>query len=76
MADVPISARVPTILVRTPYSKDNAPQVRSFVNPSYFASHGYAVVVQDTRGRYASEGTFRSMQDDPGRYSAAVPKGR
>ncbi len=70
--DVPISARVPTILVRTPYSKDNAPQVRSFVNPSYFASHGYAVVVQDTRGRHKSEGVWHMLTDDgPDGYDTA-----
>jgi putative CocE/NonD family hydrolase len=29
-----------------------------------FASHGYAVVVQDTRGRHGSEGRFRPLLDD------------
>lgn len=45
-------SRFPTILVRTPYNKGDAmtPSYQSFVN------HGYAVVVQDVRGRYKSGG--------------------
>lgn len=49
------SARVPAILVRTPYGKDghrNRPFIRAAVD------RGYAVVVQDVRGRYASDGEF------------------
>src|SRR5438067_997848 len=30
----------------------------------YFASHGYAVVMQDVRGRYKSDGTWRMLTDD------------
>ncbi|HTK78242.1 MAG TPA: CocE/NonD family hydrolase [Gemmataceae bacterium] len=50
----------PTILVRTPYNKTG-------VNPEarWFAARGYAVVVNDTRGRYASEGVWRMIVDDP-----------
>ena len=46
--------RHPTILVRTPYGKGAG------LLPGYqlFLDHGYAVVVQDVRGRYASEGVF------------------
>ena len=46
-------ARAPVLLMRTPYSKPELnPGLRAFVD------HGYAVVVQDVRGRYASEGVF------------------
>jgi len=45
----------PAILERTPYNKLGAPLVLS---AKYFASHGYAVVVQDVRGRFESEGEF------------------
>ncbi len=38
--------RVPVVLQRTPYNK------------GVTASHGYAVVIQDARGRFASEGQF------------------
>ncbi|MCB9384307.1 MAG: CocE/NonD family hydrolase [Bryobacterales bacterium] len=43
----------PVLLTRTPYNRDGgATQGREL------ASHGYIVVVQDTRGRYASQGEF------------------
>lgn len=45
----------PAILERTPYDKLRADLVLS---AKYFASHGYAVVLQDVRGRYASEGEW------------------
>jgi putative CocE/NonD family hydrolase len=49
----------PTILMRTPYSKAGSP-----ADGEYFASHGYAFVVQDTRGRYASGGVWHMLTDD------------
>lgn len=51
--------KLPVILTRLPYNKDGA---KSF--GEYFASQGYAFVAQDTRGRYASEGTWHFMTDD------------
>jgi putative CocE/NonD family hydrolase len=45
----------PAILERTPYDKLRADLVLS---AKYFAGHGYAVVLQDVRGRYASEGEW------------------
>lgn len=56
---VPIPGRYPTILQRTPYGKRRWADVGP-----YFASHGYAVVQQDTRGRFNSEGTWRMLVDD------------
>ncbi len=50
-----ISGPWPAILERTPYDKLGAGLVLS---AKYFASHGYAVVLQDVRGRYASEGEW------------------
>ncbi|HWB85819.1 MAG TPA: CocE/NonD family hydrolase [Bryobacteraceae bacterium] len=57
----PGTGRVPTILVRTPYGKGTA------LSPAYrtFVDHGYAVVMQDVRGRYESEGNFRPLQQEP-----------
>ncbi len=52
----------PTILVRTPYGKDE----ELFWGPRY-APFGIAVVTQDMRGRFASEGVdgvFRTDGDD------------
>ena len=53
--------RVPTILIRTPYGKTE------HLVPNYevFAEHGYAVVMQDVRGRYESEGEFDPLHQEP-----------
>jgi len=53
--------RYPTILVRTPYGKG------AVISPNYapFVENGYAVVVEDVRGRYASEGVFRPLEQEP-----------
>jgi putative CocE/NonD family hydrolase len=52
--------RFPTLLTRTPYDKNGAA-----AEGRYYAEHGYNVVANDIRGRYASEGTWRLMADDP-----------
>jgi len=43
----------PAIVMRTPYTKGEGKAVAAF-----FTRYGYAVAVQDTRGRQASEGEF------------------
>ena len=52
--------RAPVILERTPYGKGTAitPNFQALVN------HGYAVVVQDVRGRYESEGIFDPLRQE------------
>ena len=55
----------PVLLLRIPYDKTIA-QAIVYRHPSWYARHGYHVVVQDTRGRYASDGDF-----DPLRHEAA-----
>jgi len=51
--------RYPVLVSRTPYGKDPAPSSPESENLAYhFAQLGYAVVVQDCRGRYHSQGTF------------------
>ena len=54
------AARVPTILVRTPYGKgeDITPHYEAFVQ------RGYAIVVEDVRGRYESEGVFKPLEQE------------
>lgn len=47
----------PVLLLRTPYNKEDA-QTMNYAHPSWYARHGYVVVVQDTRGRWTSEGEF------------------
>jgi len=54
----------PVLLLRIPYDKTIAQSI-VYHHPAWYASHGYHVVVQDTRGRYASDGIF-----DPLRYEA------
>ena len=50
-----VPGRFPVLVIRTPYDKsvDNA-----LTETAYFPPRGYVVVVQDTRGRFASEGEF------------------
>jgi putative CocE/NonD family hydrolase len=57
----PVEGRFPTLLTRTPYNKGdgNAPE------GAYYAARGYNVVTNDVRGRYASEGNWRLIADDP-----------
>jgi putative CocE/NonD family hydrolase len=64
----------PVILERTPYGRgevsrseitaaDRRPLPRGEL-AAYFAAHGYAVVFQDNRGRYGSEGGFVKYLSD------------
>ncbi|MDZ7290873.1 MAG: CocE/NonD family hydrolase [candidate division KSB1 bacterium] len=52
----------PVILIRTPYGKNTNP-LYDFVIFSLI-NRGYAVVVQDTRGRFASQGVDSLFLDD------------
>ncbi len=56
----PADGRFPALLTRTPYNKDGAKG-----EGQYYAARGYVVVANDVRGRYASEGTWRLIADDP-----------
>lgn len=53
------SGRYPAILVRTPYIKASG-DVANLVTPraKFYVEHGYAFVIQDTRGRGDSDGEF------------------
>lgn len=56
----------PVLLVRTPYNKASA-LTGVYAHPIWYARFGYIVVVQDTRGRWKSEGEwypFRHEEDD------------
>ena len=50
--------RVPVLLQRTPYNKALPAARTAVLDPLRAASHGFAVVIQDTRGRFTSEGEF------------------
>ncbi len=56
----PIEDRLAVILTRTPYNKGEGKSE----DAKFFASHGYVAIVQDTRGRYDSEGVWRWLLDD------------
>ena len=57
-----VEGPLPTILIRLPYNK--AAYRAATIPASFFASHGYAVVTQDVRGKFASEGQYRVYEGD------------
>jgi uncharacterized protein len=50
--------KLPVLLTRTPYNR------RDPGTGMYLASHGYVVILQDTRGRFDSEGEFYPFRDE------------
>src|SRR2546428_5902197 len=56
--------RFPTLVYRTPYGKDDLVESGSEPTIVRAARAGYAVVAQDVRGRYHSEGEFRPYQQE------------
>lgn len=46
--------RFPALVMRTPYDKGQSTSTER----EYFATRGYLVIVQDTRGRHSSQGQF------------------
>jgi uncharacterized protein len=60
-----LPARIPAILERTPYGKSqNGTRHASTEVATFFASHGYAVVFQDCRGRGKSQGKYVKYLSD------------
>lgn len=53
----------PVLLMRQPYGRSIASTV-VYAHPSWYAAHGYIVVIQDVRGRGTSEGTFRLLASE------------
>ena len=51
----PVDGAFPVLLHRTPYNKSAEASV---LEASFFTTRGYITVIQDCRGRYASEGEF------------------
>src|SRR5690349_14482530 len=54
--------RYPTLVYRTPYGKHQA--TAAFATATKAVARGYAVVMQDVRGRYASDGEFLPYQQE------------
>jgi putative CocE/NonD family hydrolase len=55
--------RHPVLLTRLPYGKD-LPLGSAVLDPVQATRRGYAVVVQDTRGRFMSEGEFEPFRGE------------
>ena len=56
------TGRFPVLVYRTPYGKEDA--LKDYTTFLHAVESGYAVVVQDVRGRYASGGEFRPYQNE------------
>ena len=56
------AGKFPVLVYRTPYGKDRAPS--EWTTFAKAVARGYAVVVQDVRGRYESEGEFTPYQNE------------
>jgi putative CocE/NonD family hydrolase len=54
----------PALLLRLPYGKTAADSDVAFAHPAWLAAQGFLVVVQDTRGRWSSEGSFYPFRDE------------
>ncbi len=53
----------PVLLMRQPYGRAIASTV-TYAHPSWYAAHGFLVVVQDVRGQGASQGTFQGFKQE------------
>lgn len=56
------NGKFPVLVYRTPYGKDAAQ--RQYTTFKHAVDRGYAVVVQDVRGRFQSEGEFRPYENE------------
>lgn len=69
----------PVLLMRQPYGRAIASTV-VYAHPTWYAAHGYIVVIQDVRGRGSSEGEFRLFAnevadgDDTVQWAANLPE--
>jgi hypothetical protein len=53
----------PVLIERTPYDKGTSSESNLRAG-EFYASYGYATVIQDVRGRFASDGEFYPFRDD------------
>lgn len=54
----------PVILIRTPYDKEDSSQALIQVDAFRAVRRGYAMVIQNCRGRYSSEGDFKPFHQE------------
>ncbi len=53
----------PALLMRQPYGKELGSTV-TYAHPSWWASQGYLVIIQDVRGQGSSEGEFKGFEQE------------
>lgn len=53
-----LPGRFPVLLTRLPYNKSDPFYSHRYLDTNRLVQHGYIVIIQDVRGRYASEGDF------------------
>ena len=58
-----VDGKFPVLIERTPYNKEGGSE-NGVGSPQFFAQRGYAVIIQDVRGRFASDGDFYPFRDD------------
>ena len=58
----PEADKFPVLVYRTPYGKDAAQQ--QYTTFKHGVERGYAVVIQDVRGRHQSDGDFRPYENE------------
>ncbi len=61
----------PVLVMRQPYGRAIASTV-TYAHPSWYAGHGFLVVVQDVRGRGASEGDFGGFAQEAADGAATI----
>ena len=54
----------PVVLMRLPYDKTSALTPYDYAHPFWYARRGFIVVIQDTRGRWRSEGSFEPFVNE------------
>lgn len=59
----PLPGTYPVLLMRVPYNRAIA-QAPVYQHPSWYALHGYVVVIQDCRGRFGSDGEFDALRNE------------
>jgi uncharacterized protein len=60
----PAEGRHPTLICRTPYSKDVPVGLMVVLSPLRAVAAGYSVFIQDVRGRFRSEGNFTALTNE------------
>lgn len=54
----------PVLLTRLPYSKDLPHYSHRYLDTNRLVENGFIVIIQDVRGRFQSEGEFRSFRQE------------